>query len=246
MPEYSLTVAEDAPTLIRTTARRVAGLIGEAVAARGVCHLALSGGRTPADLHRLLARPEVGGRIPWTRVHIWFGDERCVPPEHPDSNFRMARETLLDPLGLPAQHIHRMRGEAEDPRKAAAEYAAELSAAAPGDGHWPILDIVLLGVGPDGHVASLFPGSANLAEGAAPVSAARVSEQHGWRISLTLPVIEHARHVLVLASGSSKAGILSRVLGPTPTAADRALPAALVSRLPQAEWHLDADAAGGL
>jgi 6-phosphogluconolactonase len=246
MPESPLNVAGDTPALLERTARRVARLIEEAVAARGACHLVLSGGSTPAGLYRLLAEDATGADIPWPRVHIWFGDERCVPPEHPESNFRMARETLLDAVGLPGRNVHRMRGEAQDPRRAAAQYAAELADAAPGDGPWPVLDIVLLGVGADGHVASLFPGSENLAERAATVSAARISDVHGWRISLTLPVIEHARHVLVLAAGASKAEVIGRVLGPEPAGMDAGLPAALVRGLPQAEWYLDAEAAAAL
>ena len=242
MTQKCVRVLSDLESLLQAASQRVATLIREAVSARDTCHLALSGGSTPAGLYRLLARGETGGPVPWERVHLWFGDERCVPPEDPQSNFRMARETLIEPLGLARSRVHRMEGEDADPRNAAARYASELAAYVPGDGPWPVLDLVLLGVGPDGHVASLFPGSANLAERQAAVSAARVSEEHGWRISLTLPAIERSRHLLVLAAGHSKAEILARVLGEG-RSGDDPLPAARVRDLPQAEWYLDAEAA---
>jgi 6-phosphogluconolactonase len=232
--------------LIDVVAERLTRLARAAEREARVFHLALSGGNTPRDLYRRLAEPTLSERIPWPMCQLWFGDERCVPPQHPDSNYGMARQTLFGPLGLAARQVHRMHGEAPDPHRAAAAYAEELGALLPQENGWPIFDLVLLGIGPDGHIASLFPGSANLAATDRFVSAAHISEQRGWRISLTLPVIRAARHVLVLAAGATKVDILTRVLARAPSAEDRALPAARLRDLPQLEWYLDRQAAAGL
>jgi 6-phosphogluconolactonase len=239
MPSPILHIEQDVTALLDTLAKRLTALVGEAVRENRLFYLALSGGHTPRGLYRLLATPERASRLPWNQCDIWFGDERCVPPWHPDSNYRMARESLFDPLGLAAEHIHRMQGEAADPREAARAYAAELRTLPRGTGGWPRFDLILLGIGPDGHLASLFPGSENLAALDRPVAAAHISEQHGWRISLTLPVIRAARRVLVLAAGAAKAEILSQVLAQDPSARDRHLPAMMIRDLPQVEWYLD-------
>jgi 6-phosphogluconolactonase len=179
-------------------------------ASTGTFRVALSGGSTPKRMHELLAAM---GRdaLPWDRVELWFGDERTVPPDHPDSNFGMAKRTLIDPLRL--ANVHRMQGE-RDPVAAAADYERELVAAA---GAPPVLDLVFLGMGPDGHTASLFPGSPAVGERqryvvANPVDSP-VAKGKTTRITLTVPALSAARHVRFLVAGADKAKVLGEVLG---------------------------------
>ncbi|HMF09255.1 MAG TPA: 6-phosphogluconolactonase, partial [Thermoanaerobaculia bacterium] len=133
----------------------------EAIGARGVFHVALSGGSTPRALHELLARESFERKVDWKRVRFFWGDERCVPPDSERSNYRMARETLLQPLRIPGEHVFRMRGE-DPPRAAAALYEEVLALELGAD--WPRLDLIFLGLGPDGHTLSLFPGTRALQE----------------------------------------------------------------------------------
>ncbi|HSS03046.1 MAG TPA: 6-phosphogluconolactonase [Kofleriaceae bacterium] len=204
----------DLDALSHAAAEDLADLVRDAVAARGRCSLALSGGSTPRRLFALLAARGPGA-LPWDRVDLWWGDERTVPPEHPDSNYRMARESLIDPLGpaLPASHVHRMAGELPDHDAAALDYERALVAAL---GTPPVLDYVLLGMGPDGHTASLFPGSPALDETARWVVANPVTSPlvHGTttRLTLTAPAINAARHVRFLIAGGDKAASLAQVL----------------------------------
>jgi len=142
-------VLPDSAAVAAAAAARVVRAAEDAIMARGRFSIALSGGRTPAELYRTLA----GSAIDWSRTRIYFADERAVPPDDPDSNFRMARETLLDQARVPPRNVHRMKGEYPDLAVAVEEYEAHLAAA---------LDLIVLGIGEDGHVASLFPGSALL------------------------------------------------------------------------------------
>ena len=185
---------------------------GEAVAARGAFALALSGGSTPRALYALLADPRgpFAARMPWKRTQVFFGDERHVPPDHPDSNFRMARRALLAHVPVPAENVHRIRGELPDADGAAAAYERELRAAL---GEPPALDLVLLGLGEDGHTASLFPGSPALEERERWVAAPWVERLGTRRITLTLPALESARQVLFLVTGAAKSAALRRALG---------------------------------
>jgi 6-phosphogluconolactonase len=163
--------------------------------------VALSGGSTPRRLFEVLAEPAFCDRVPWAQVHLFWGDERCVPPEHSASNYRMAREALLDRISIPEENIHRIRGELH-PAQAAALYEAEIENDLGTD---RAFDLVLLGMGTDGHTASLFPGSKALEERerkAIPVFAEHLGS---WRVTMTLPVLNRARHVLFLVSGASKA-----------------------------------------
>ncbi len=230
-------VLPDHSSQIAAAARRWVALAKTALTIRGVFHVALAGGSTPAALYRQLSDPALTGQLDWSRVHIWFGDERCVDPKHPDSNYRMAKESLLRHVPLPSAHIHRMQGEAQDQPKAARDYSRALASICEQAGGFPVIDLALLGIGMDGHIASLFPGSDTLQETKTSVCAAYIDEEKGWRISLTLPVIRHARHVMVLASGAAKADILARVLSGCHDAAP--LPASLIRDLPQIEWFLD-------
>jgi 6-phosphogluconolactonase len=174
---------------------------------------ALSGGSTPRDLYRLLASDPYRDRLPWHAVHFFWSDERHVPPDHSESNYRMAREAMLDAVPVPPGNLHRIATEEPDAQRAAVRYEVELrSFFASASGEWPRFDLVLLGLGKDGHTASLFPGSAAVREHERLVVAPWVEELDAYRITLTLPVLSHARRVLFLASGGEKAEALRAVI----------------------------------
>lgn len=238
-PSPEITVADDRQGLYRAVAERLTAAAQADAAGRGTFHWTLAGGSTPEGLYRLLAGEDLTARIPWPRVHAWFGDERCVPPDHPDSNYRMAVTALLD--DVPVGGVHRMAGEA-DPHEAADAYGRELERVLPASEGVPVLDLVLLGLGPDGHVASLFPSTDALAS-QDPVVAVYVPHLDVWRLSLTLPVLNAARRVWLLANGPDKAGIVATALAEP---GSQPLP---VQRLaPRGEWlwFLDAAAAAEL
>ena len=234
----TINVFKDPGALALKTARRLCRIMNEAVAAQGVCSLALAGGETPRRAYRLLAS-EGSGRVDWNKIHFFFIDERIVPPDDPESNYGMVKRELLSLAPVPDSNIHRVRGELA-PDRAAEEYRIELVGffAHP----IPRFDLVLLGLGEDGHIASLFPGSAALDEEGRSVVSVFVPALKRWRITITLPVINNSRQVLFLVSGAHKASIVKEVF-----AADRPvkhIPATLV--VPKdgtVEWMLDADAA---
>ena len=209
----------------RAAAEEVALAASRAVAERGRFVVALAGGSTPRRLHALLADAAAPfrARIPWDRTHVFFGDERPVAPVHPDSNYRMARETLLD--HVPVASVHRIHGEEPG---AAEAYEDELRAffGVPPGGPPPRLDLVLLGLGPDGHTASLFPGSEALDERVRWVVSPFVARLGTRRTTLTLPILDRAREVLFLVSGAEKAGALARAIAPAP--GEEPVPAARV------------------
>lgn len=182
----------------------------KAIADRNEFRIALSGGNTPAPVY---ARVAAEARdFPWQSVRFTFGDERCVPPDDPQSNFRMARENLFMPAAVPEKSIMRMRGEI-DPQIAAEEYEHQLDVIAAG--HDELLyqhDLILLGLGEDGHTASLFPGTAALEETARRVVANFVPKLSGWRLTFTFPLINHARHILFLVGASKDPQLIERVL----------------------------------
>ena len=231
MPEWHLAgsrVLPDPEAVARAAADAIAAAITGAVAARGEAHVALAGGTTPQRAHALLAgRAE----LPWERVSLYFGDERCVPPDHPDSNHLAAAGSLLDPLAgrLDPARVHRMRGEDPDRDAAARDADADLP---------DRLDLLVLGLGPDGHTASLFPGSDALDEAVRRVVPVFGPKPPPWRLTITPPVIAAARAVLVLATGAAKADAARRAL--TDPFDPRATPAALARG---GTWLLDAPAA---
>jgi 6-phosphogluconolactonase len=192
-----------------------------AIAGRNEFRIALSGGNTPAPIYKRIAME--AHSFPWTSVRFTFGDERCVPPDNPQSNFRMARENLFVPAGVPEQSIMRMRGEI-DPQIAAQEYEDELNtlAAERGEAIYQH-DLILLGLGDDGHTASLFPGTTALDETTRRVVANFVPKLDAWRLTFTLPLINDARHVLFLVGASKSPELVKSVLG-----GDRQFPAARV------------------
>jgi 6-phosphogluconolactonase len=211
-------VLPDAAAVQRAAAQEFAARTEAAARAREAAFVALSGGSTPRGLHALLADPagSFRARVPWDRLHVFWGDERCVPPDHPDSNYRMARETLLAHVPVPPDQVHRMAGEDPDPARAADRYARELREAFERHGRlqdgWPRFDLVLLGMGADGHTASLFPGTDAVRETARPVVSVWVAKLDARRITLTPPVLDRADTVLFLVAGSDKAETLAAVL----------------------------------
>lgn len=230
----------------QAAAQELASRHGQAMATRGRCLLALSGGSTPTTLYDRLTRPDWRDRLAWDRTHFLFGDERCVPADHPDSNFGMAQRHLFAPLHIPSTHVSRMKGERE-PAAAADEYEADVRAltqcAPPGA---PELDIILLGLGEDGHIASLFPGTAALHEQRRLVTVGHAPSGVRLRLTMTLAVINRASVVLFLVAGAAKAAIVRAVLEPR-SEAERGLPAAMVAPMSgQVTWVLDRAAAAQL
>jgi len=222
-------VLPDLERLTETAAVYVARLASEAIAGNGVFSIALSGGTTPRPLYSLLASERFAKSIGWSQVHVFWGDERCVPPDHPESNYRMAREALLDSLPLPPANIHRIRGE-DDPKQAASSYEQELKVFLginPVDGSPRTgLDLVLLGMGENGHTASLFADSSAVTERLRWVMAQYVEAVSTWRITLTPIVVNAAKNIIFLVSGIEKAQRLHEVLeGPV---RPEALPAQII------------------
>lgn len=233
-------VSPDRPSLMRAAAEQFAGNAARATAARGRFSVALSGGSTPADLYALLATDAFAGRVDWSRVQVYWGDERCVAPDHPQSNYRMAEQRLLSRVPLPPANVHRIRGEI-DPKRAAAEYEELLRREIGSHG----FDLVLLGMGDNGHTASLFPGLPGVTEAARWVLAQYVEVVSMWRITLTPVAINAAAQVTFLVAGSEKAERLREVLeGP---AQPEVLPSQAIRPAPgQLTWLVDAAAAARL
>jgi 6-phosphogluconolactonase len=200
-------VYPDAKALAGAAAEHFVSLAKSAVAERGVFSVAFSGGDTPRALYALLAGPEFSGQIPWDKTHVFWGDERCVPPEHPDSNYGGAQTLLLSKVPLPAENLHRIKCESS-PERAAAEYEAELRGFF---GASPDFDLVLLGVGKEGHTASLFPGGSALNEKRHWAAAQFLPKIPAWRITLTPVALNAAANVCFLVSGEDKAGVIRQI-----------------------------------
>jgi 6-phosphogluconolactonase len=237
-----IVVVPDPAALAREAAQLLANLAKEAVESRGRFSVALSGGSTPGALYRLLAEAPYRDQIPWKQIHLFWGDERCVPPDDPGSNFRLAEDALITQVPIPSENVHRVLGEL-DPERAARAYVKEME-----DffcGPRTRFDLVLLGLGDDGHTASLFPQSAALqeTERLAVAVEARYGDRPAYRVTLTLLAINTARQIWFLVMGQTKAEIVQAVLE------DRAkgLPAQRVQPTAgQLTWLLDAAAASQL
>jgi 6-phosphogluconolactonase len=199
--------------LSRAAAARFAELCQNRVEGGNIFTTALSGGSTPRRFYEILSRSELSEGVLWDRVHLFQVDERCVPPDHPESNYRMIREALLDRVPIPKANVHRIQAELPDPEDAAQLCAQELArVVSPAAGQFPHLDLVFLGMGSDGHTASLFPGTLALTERAKWACANFVDKLHANRVTLTYPVLNAAREVIFLVSGSEKAETLRCVL----------------------------------
>jgi 6-phosphogluconolactonase len=212
--------------LYRGAAEEFVRLGRSAIGAQGRFAVALSGGSTPRNLYSLL--PENYADFAWARTFFFFGDERHVPPDHPDSNYRMVNEALLAKIPIPAENVHRVRAENPDAAAAALEYEEELRHFFELDpGELPRFDLILLGLGPEGHTASLFPDSEALKEHSRLVVANWVAKLNANRITFTLPVLNRAAEAMFLASGAEKADIVRQVLrgnAAPPLPAQRVLP----------------------
>lgn len=234
--------------LARAAADRFTSLAREAIASRGQFFVALAGGSTPRRLYQLLTRDEFASNLDWTCIHIFFGDERHVPPDHPESNYRMVRETLLDHISIPEKNVHRIHGEIK-PEQAAIEYEQTLVSFFASNQGSEIssvtFDLVLLGMGTDGHTASLFAGRSKTQERSCFVVSHFVDKLQSWRVTLTPFTINGASHVIFIVSGKEKAQKLKQVLeGPYK-------PDALPSQSIKPNrgflmWLLDAEAASRL
>jgi 6-phosphogluconolactonase len=241
MSARSVTVLPDPDALADRAADHFIELAVAAIAARDSAAVALAGGSTPRAMNARLAAPPRRDQLDWTKVRFFFGDERCVPPDHADSNYRMTRETLFAPLGIPDSNVARIRGE-DAPQAAASAYDALLESAL---GAPPIFDIVYLGMGPDGHTASLFPGTIATLASRRYAVANFVPKFNSFRITLTPQVLNAARHVTITAAGAEKADALAAVLN-GPRDPDR-YPAQLVAPANgELHWFVDAAAAAQL
>ena len=258
-----LNVEASADALVQGAAHRIAELLLDAVARSGHARLCLTGGSTPREMYRLFGHPpdDILRRIEWTRVHLFWGDERHVPPDHPDSNFGMANALLVEPAAIPSAQVHRMRGELPDAAAAAREYDSIVRRyQRPPDA--PTFDVMLLGLGADAHIASLFPGSPlfdefrkvedlaaivaqERAAGASSARAAAVWAAHlnAWRITLTPPAILDSDAIIVLTTGAGKSGAVHTAL--TLDEDLHRYPAQLLRAADaRVEWWMDRDAAG--
>ena len=224
MPHSNLTLTDFA----EGAARHVLDAGRAAISERGIFRLGLAGGNTPRAIHAAMAR--LGGDFPWEKTQITFGDERCVPPDHADSNYAMAKSSLLDAAGIPAGNVFRIRGEI-DPEAAASEYERQLAAVAArfGEARYSH-DLLLLGLGPDGHTASLFPGQPSLDEATRNVIPAIGPKPPPQRITMTFPLINAARSIAFLVNEAAKTQVIREV-----QAGDPRYPA---SRIASATWLL--------
>lgn len=236
-------VFRDLEEMSHRAAGRFVEAAEEIVAGRRPFYAALSGGSTPRTAFALLASTDFALRFPWNSTHFFQVDERTVPPDHPDSNFRMIREAMLDRAPLPPEGFHRMRAESPDLESAAHDYAHEIAEALhPLHGAWPRFDLIQLGLGPDGHTASLFPGTAALDEEKRWVVPNRVPKLNTKRMTLTYPVINAAQEIIFLVDGEDKADVLRRVLYPE-SPEDRFPAQGIAPREGQLRWYLTQSAA---
>ena len=211
-PHVTVRIEDDANAVALRSAELFTRLVEES-AGKQPFRVALSGGSTPKLLYRLLASEEYRDRIAWDRVEFFFGDERWVPPTHKDSNFKLANDYLLQPLGIDSSKVFPMPTEGAEPPEAAEQYEAAIRQAFElASREMPRFDLVFLGTGDDGHTASLFPHTAALREYGKLVAANHVEKLNTWRITLTAPVLKAAGHVLFMVAGESKAPALKQVL----------------------------------
>lgn len=211
--ETSVLIASDEAAFTKKAAQLVLEIAVKNVNESKRFTLVLSGGSTPKQLLSTLAEPYFRDRFPWLQTYVFWGDERCVSPDHPESNYKMAHDVLLSRIPFfPKDHIVRMKGEMQPPQEAAKAYENEIKAFFRLEKTIPSFDLIILGIGEDGHIASLFPGSESLKEKLKWVLAVPGPGSAPMRISLGLPVINNARKILFLAAGDSKAAIVREVL----------------------------------
>jgi len=220
MPAPVIRQFADAEQVSRAAAEDVARLAREAVVARGRFTIAMAGGSTPRRMYELLAEPPFHDQLDWSKIEFFWGDERSVPPDHKDSNFRMAKLALLDKVPVPAASIHRIEAERADRDAAARDYQAQIARVfgVAATGEPPAFDLVLAGMGPDAHTLSLFPGTIALTETSHWVVPNYVDKFTTYRVTMTAPIVNRARCVMFLVAGPDKAAPLAEVLeGPLDT-----------------------------
>jgi 6-phosphogluconolactonase len=242
-PAAAVKIFADTKEVSRAAAEQFVKLARRSIETKGEFDVALAGGSTPRATYEILARNSA--KLPWEKVHIFFGDERCVPPEHSDSNYGMARDALLARVAIPANNVHRMKGEVDAPA-AAEQYEGELRRHFRlGNGDLPRFDLVLLGMGDDGHTLSLFPGSVALTETSRPVVANWVEKFQQHRLTLTFPVVNNAAEIIFLVAGAAKAKVIGEIFGRNPPT-DRYPVQKVRPSAGQILWLLDRTAAQGL
>jgi 6-phosphogluconolactonase len=215
------------------------GLITESTKKKKLFTLALSGGNTPGLLFSVIS-DHFSGSAPWERVHFFWGDERCVPPDDPESNYGMARRKLFDKIGVPQGNIHRIKGE-EDPGKEAARYSGEILENTINRNQLPAFDMIILGLGEDGHTASIFPGQDYLLNSGKVCEVAFHPGTMQKRITITGKTINNAGHVVFLVTGKNKAGIIDKIINKNPEAGF--FPASSISPLNgDLQWYMDKEA----
>jgi 6-phosphogluconolactonase len=242
--ETKIITCRDAADLSERAAQEFVRLARQAIQSAGRFTVALSGGSTPKALYTRLASADYAEQIHWERAHLFWGDERCVGPDHSESNYRMVRESLLANISIPAENVHRMAGE-KDPQVAALEYEAELRGVFElKGGALPRFDLILLGLGDDGHTASLFPGSEALNVTEHLVAVAYVEKLKAHRLTLTFPVLNEGAEIVFLIAGASKAAVVKDLFGRQENATN--YPAARIQpRAGKLVWMITADAAPG-
>jgi 6-phosphogluconolactonase len=234
----------DANEVARAAAERFVELARASINTNGRFSVALAGGSTPKRIYELLAGSEFAAQLYWPGIHVFFGDERAVPPDDADSNYRMANEALLSRVALPEENVHRMRGEGDAVANARL-YEDELRGYFGESAAWPEFDLVMLGMGDDGHTASLFPGTHALDAHAAWVAANWVEKFDTYRVTLTAPAINHARQVMFIVTGAGKAERLQEVIHGAHD--PQRLPSQLIRpRAGALAWFLDEAAAAKL
>lgn len=229
-------ILPDATSLITAAAEHFVSTARSAIAKRGVFYVALAGGSTPKGLYEKLASSPYIEQIDWARVHLFFGDERCVPATHDDSNFKMARQAMIDLIPIPAENVHRMPTESGDAADVAVRYADTMKTVMDG----APFDLVLLGLGPDGHIASLFPETPALEVTDTLTASLYVEKFDSWRVTITYPVINAARQVIVFIAGEAKAAIVKDITSD----AVSGLPVQRLAPENDYYWFMDKAAAG--
>lgn len=213
MPKSNVIICENSSALFIRAAQLWLEISQKAIAMTGRCTIALSGGSTPRSLYQLLSTPEWSARIDWQKLQFFWGDERCVPPDHLDSNYGMVEKALLSKVPILKQNVHRVPTELAAPEKIAEAYEATLRQVfGARNSSFPQFDLILLGLGENGHTASLFPYSPALKDTVHWFAADFIQEIRAYRITLTAPVINNAKNVIFLVSGEAKADILRQVL----------------------------------
>ncbi len=248
MPDQTIDIQilDDNQSLAQAAAEDWLAQAAEAIEQRGRFLVSLSGGSTPRLLFQILASSPYRDAIDWRKVVVFFGDERCVPADHPDSNFRMASEAFLDSLSLPPENVHRVRTELGH-EAAADDYAQQLGQTIADivSDEQRGFDLVMLGLGPDGHIASLFPDTPILDIEDRLASDVYVEKFDSWRISITYPVIDNARAVMLLAAGTAKQEIIDEVFNRPPEQAPQ-YPVERLQPAGEMTWYLDQAAAARL